>query len=153
VPAGKRNSASGASPLSAADGTGASCGPAQPESGSRVAEDAELHVLEVGHQDAVLEAYAGAVAGGHPGAAELDVVDADLPVADHPYGLVLGGLARCEAHRAPADPTQGEGSLRPNGHVAPVGASADQHCVAIAGEARGVGNAGDGFPGPDGDLR
>lgn len=38
VPAGKRNSAPGASPMSSADGTGASCGPGQAEStpGSRV---------------------------------------------------------------------------------------------------------------------
>jgi hypothetical protein len=119
-------------------------------------DDAQLGVVEVGGQDAVLvvletavadfqrallHADAGAIAIGHAGAAEGDVVHLEVPVHEHPDPLAFRVASVGLEHRPGAQAADFEGFLGPHGHIAPIGAGLDEDGVAVPGEARGVGDA------------
>src|SRR6185369_7406044 len=118
-------------------------------------EDAHLVVLEAAAaqiQAALLDADAGAVAMGHPGAEEGDVVDAEVAVTDHPDGLVLGGPPIRHQFRLASHPADGELALGPYRHVAAIAAGGDLHHVPVPGQAGGLGDGGEPA-GADADRR
>ena len=126
--------------------------------------DHELGVVEVGGKDAILvvdedavedfqpatlEADAGTVVVGGPCAAELDVVDEEVAVADHPDRLALGDLAIGDQHRAFADAADEQLLLAPGGDVTAVFAGEDLDDVAILCHLGGIGDAVEALAGAD----
>ena len=111
-------------------------------------EDADEDAVE-DFQPATLEADAGTVVVGGPCAAELDVVDEEVAVADHPDRLALGDLAIGDQHRAFADAADEQLLLAPGGDVTAVFAGEDLDDVAILCHLGGIGDAVEALAGAD----
>ena len=109
-------------------------------------ENAHLIVDEsavVQGQLAAFETDAGPVAGRDARAAEFDVLDVDVAVADDPDGLAFGMLAVGDENRPLADAADRECFLFPDGDIAAIFARQDFDGIAVPGQFGGIGDAGD----------
>lgn len=109
-------------------------------------ENAHLIVDEsavVQGQLAAFETDAGPVAGRDARAAEFDVLDVDVAVADDPDGLAFGMLAVGDENRPLADAADRECFLFPDGDIAAIFAGQDFDGIAVPGQFGCIGDAGD----------
>src|SRR5690606_3781352 len=88
-----------------------------------------------------LEANAGTVAARHASAYEIEAIDLEIAVAQHPDRLALCGTPRRPQHRSASDSANTQLPLRPDSYVAFVHTRLDLDDIAVACQFCGLGDS------------